>query len=549
MEYEVRDGMAIIPAGVKEIEEEAFAKREELRKVVIPKGVKRIGSLAFASCSNLQEVEFPEGMEIIESFAFEECVNLRKIKWSKTIKKIGEAAFMLCERLTEVEIPEPVKEIPDSVFIDCKELRTVKLSKDLKKIGDHAFSGCENLQDISFPRSLKEIGFMAFYECKSLNAIQLPRGLKAIEYGAFGECTAIKEVVLPLVTKKIAASAFEEDVILKDRKGRRRRLKEEKYDQKELEEMREELEELQISLHKMIQGLDSKQFLEKEKDPYERLKDMIGMDQIKSIIDQIIATREMAEMRKKAGIKESDTSMHMLFTGNPGTGKTSVARLIAQILKEKKVLSKGTYVECSRSDLVEKWVGHTAKKVKEVFEQAKGGVLFIDEAYALANWGDHTRNDFGQEAIDTIVQEMENMRGDILVIFAGYTENMNKFLDTNKGLRSRIAYHVNFPDYDEGQLEAIFEQMLLTKGFQASEKAQVYCKELFERVCQNEDYGNGRYVRNLVEQAVIKQAMRMKQQKDRGVKLTKQMVLTLEREDFEVNVSEGVKAKPKLGFA
>ncbi|WP_406545523.1 AAA family ATPase, partial [Succinimonas sp.] len=175
----------------------------------------------------------------------------------------------------------------------------------------------------------------------------------------------------------------------------------------------------------------------------QRLGDMIGLDRVKEIVDRIIAVTSVSKRRKDLGLDDSIKSRHMIFTGNPGTAKTTVARLLSEILREEGILEHGSFVECGRSDLVARYVGWTAKTVKEMFNKAEGGILFIDEAYSLANDIDHG---FGAEAIDTIVQEMENRRERMIVILAGYAEPMKKLLDANAGLSSRIAFHVDFPD-------------------------------------------------------------------------------------------------------
>ena len=164
---------------------------------------------------------------------------------------------------------------------------------------------------------------------------------------------------------------------------------------------------------------------------------MIGLESAKKVIEQAVATFKMQKRLSKKGVDIGKNTMHMVFTGNPGTAKTTTARLIAEILKDEGVLSSGVFVEAGRADLIGQYVGHTAPKVKKKFEDAMGGVLFIDEAYSL-NDGEH-RGSFGDEAINTIVQEMDNRREDIIVIFAGYPDEMKSFIERNPGMSSRIA--------------------------------------------------------------------------------------------------------------
>jgi AAA+ superfamily predicted ATPase len=196
----------------------------------------------------------------------------------------------------------------------------------------------------------------------------------------------------------------------------------------------------------------------------------------------------------------------MCFTGNPGSAKTTVARLLAQILRDHKVLANGHIIECGRADLVGKYVGHTAPIIKHRFIQARGGILFIDEAYSLVDDKDGM---YGDEAINTIVQEMENSRNDVIVVFAGYPDKMEGFLNKNPGLRSRIAFHVPFADYNAEELYAITE--LLAKKSELTLSGNVKSKliPLYERACQSNDFGNGRFARTMLEKATMRQASRL----------------------------------------
>ena len=279
-------------------------------------------------------------------------------------------------------------------------------------------------------------------------------------------------------------------------------------------------------------------------EPYKELQDMVGLTEIKKIVDQIIAMGKATKLRSSMGMDTYKTSLHMIFTGNPGSAKTTVARLIAQILKMEGVLDSGSFVECGRSDLIAKYVGWTAKQVKRKFFEAKGGILFIDEAYAL---NDDTQS-FGDEAINTIVQEMENCREDVIVIFAGYPEKMKDFLGKNEGLRSRIAFHLNFPDYNADELLQILHLQVKQKGYHLSDEVDEKCRMLFEEATKGEEFGNGRFARNLLEQAMMKQAERI--MADCGKKKVSRAKLTeLRAEDFDVNVSKRVRKRHNpIGF-
>lgn len=276
--------------------------------------------------------------------------------------------------------------------------------------------------------------------------------------------------------------------------------------------------------------------------PYEELQRMIGLADVKRVTDEIIANARIKRVRQTMGLENSATSMHMLFSGNPGTAKTTVARLISQILMDEEVLKNGHIVECGRQDLVGKYVGWTAKIVEEKFRAARGGILFIDEAYSLVE--DH--NSFGAEAINTIVQMMENYRDEVIVIFAGYPRKMQEFLDQNEGLRSRIAFHLNFPDYNGDELVEIMQLMIEQQGYKLESDAVLdKCLSICSAACKEPDFGNGRYVRNLLEQAILRQSNRIFAQKA-GDELTKDDVITLKSEDFEVI---GVKKQSKpYGF-
>ncbi|MBQ7515855.1 MAG: AAA family ATPase [Schwartzia sp.] len=271
-----------------------------------------------------------------------------------------------------------------------------------------------------------------------------------------------------------------------------------------------------------------------EGDAYERLQAMVGLDSVKAIVHQIIAAHKVEKMRREMGMARQSRSLHMMFTGNPGSAKTTVARLLAEILKKEGVLASGAYVECGRGDLVGKYVGWTAPTVSEKFRRARGGVLFIDEAYALVDDKDGL---YGDEAINTIVQEMENHRDDVLVIFAGYKEKMKQFLARNEGLRSRIAFHVDFPDYNAGELTGILTLMAKDRGYTLGEASLEKCGDIFRAACRQKEFGNGRFVRNLLEQAVMKQSLRLMEKSD-GQTVSREEIATLVPADFDVNVAE-----------
>ena len=239
---------------------------------------------------------------------------------------------------------------------------------------------------------------------------------------------------------------------------------------------------------------------------YDELQEMVGLSEAKAVIQKALNYYKMQKLYEEMGFKRDTPAMHMIFSGNPGTAKTSVARLFARIMKDNGLLSKGQLVEVGRGDLVGKYVGWTAQTVQAKFKAASGGVLFVDEAYSLV---DENSGSFGDEAINTIVQEMENHREDVVVIFAGYPDKMESFMQRNPGLRSRIAFHVPFADYNVSELCQIANLIGKGKGVSLDADAMEKLKSVFEVACKQGDFGNGRYVRNILEQAKMNQASRL----------------------------------------
>lgn len=239
---------------------------------------------------------------------------------------------------------------------------------------------------------------------------------------------------------------------------------------------------------------------------YDDLQHMVGLTEAKAVIQKALNYYKMQRLYVQKGIKQDNPAMHMVFTGNPGTAKTTAARLFARIMRDNGLLSKGQLVEVGRCDLVGKYVGWTAKIVQAKFREARGGVLFIDEAYSLL---DGHSGSYGDEAINTIVQEMENHREDVVVIFAGYPDEMERFLQRNPGLRSRIAFHVPFADYNAEELCQIAQLMGKHKGVCFDADAQEKLHAVFENARKQSDFGNGRFVRNILEKAKMNQASRL----------------------------------------
>ena len=278
-------------------------------------------------------------------------------------------------------------------------------------------------------------------------------------------------------------------------------------------------------------------------DAYKELMEMIGLTEAKNVILQALNYHKAQKLFADKGMKVDRPAMHMVFTGNPGTAKTTVARLFARIMRENGLLSRGHLVEVGRGDLVGKYVGWTAQTVQKRFEQAEGGVLFIDEAYSLV---DGRSGSYGDEAINTIVQEMENYRDDMVVIFAGYPDRMEEFLQKNPGLRSRIAYYVPFADYSVEELCSIAALTARKKGLHLDDQAQEKLASVFETARRQGDFGNGRYVRNILEKAKMAQATRLLTQDYES--LTQKEITTLCAEDIEMP-EIAAPARPRIGFS
>lgn len=276
---------------------------------------------------------------------------------------------------------------------------------------------------------------------------------------------------------------------------------------------------------------------------YDRLQSMIGLDSAKNVIGQALDYYKALKLFKDRGMKQDHPAMHMCFTGAPGTAKTSVARLFAEIMKDNGLLTKGQLIECGRQDLVGKYVGWTAPTVQRKFKEARGGVLFIDEAYSLV---DDRDGSFGDEAISAIVAEMENHREDVVVIFAGYSDKMEGFLNKNPGLRSRIAFHVPFDDYDSNELVGITGLLAKDKGMKLSADAEEKLVGIFDEARKHSDFGNGRFARNVVEKARMKQAGRLvRMDLDQ---ITDDDLVTIKAEDIEIPEIGSSQTERRIGF-
>lgn len=274
------------------------------------------------------------------------------------------------------------------------------------------------------------------------------------------------------------------------------------------------------------------------------LDDMIGLSSVKEVIHKAVAHYKLNKYCMDKGIARGKASLHMVFSGNPGTAKTTVARLFAEILKDEKVLPTGSFVETGRADLVGDHVGSTAPLVKRRFKEAQGGVLFIDEAYSLC---DAYKNGYGDEAINAIVQEMENHREDVVVIFAGYTEPMRRFLERNPGMRSRIAFQVEFPDYSTEELCGITKLMVSQKGMVITDEAMDKLRKRYDMTRGDSSYGNGRFVRKILEEAEMNLAERVMQIGEREI--TEALITTIEGCDIPDSDFGTQRKIRRMGFA
>lgn len=265
------------------------------------------------------------------------------------------------------------------------------------------------------------------------------------------------------------------------------------------------------SVRKEREKKESEEEIPKEnlEDLMKELNDLTGLQTVKEDVNSLVNLLRIRQLRRERNMPDIDVSMHLVFTGNPGTGKTTVTRLLARIYHSLGALSKGQLIEVDRSELVSGYVGQTAIKTQEVTNSAKGGVLFIDEAYALTSGKD--KSDFGYEAVNTLLVEMENNRDDLAVIVAGYPKPMEDFLQSNPGLKSRFNKFIEFPDYKPDELYDIFRMKAEKAGYSIPEETKKKAQEVFETIYahRGQDFANGRTVRNFFEKAMVRQANRL----------------------------------------
>lgn len=257
------------------------------------------------------------------------------------------------------------------------------------------------------------------------------------------------------------------------------------------------------------------------------LDTLIGLAAVKEVLREIYAFITIQQRRQQEHLHTEPLVLHMIFKGNPGTGKTTVARIMSRFFCEIGVLTRGHLIEVERADLVGEYIGHTAQKTREQLKKAYGGILFIDEAYALARGGE---KDFGKEAIDLLVKSMEDHKNDFILILAGYPKEMQDFLETNPGLRSRFPIHIDFPDYNQHELLRIAEQMFSSRQYDLSTATRSALATLLlaHQSSLREKFGNARTVRNIIERALRRQAVRLMAKPN----ITRHELITIEPADL-----------------
>ncbi|MDP9227794.1 MAG: CbbX protein [Actinomycetota bacterium] len=255
--------------------------------------------------------------------------------------------------------------------------------------------------------------------------------------------------------------------------------------------------------------------------------ELVALEPVKRRIREIAALLVIDRLRQAHGLSSERPTLHMSFTGNPGTGKTTVALRMAELLNRLGYLQKGHVVAVTRDELVGQYVGHTAPKTKEVIKRAYGGVLFIDEAYYLHR--PENERDYGAEAIEILLQVMESERDKLVVILAGYKDRMDQFFESNPGMGSRVAHHIDFPDYDVNELMGIAELMLDRQEYRLSPEAEKALREYVERRAVQPRFANGRSIRNAIDRARLRQAARLFESDE---ELSKEQLITIEAEDI-----------------
>ena len=277
---------------------------------------------------------------------------------------------------------------------------------------------------------------------------------------------------------------------------------------------------------KEIPKKNQQNLLKEELSPLVELESLTGLGKVKKIVKELTAYARMQKMRESHALKREPLVLHMVFKGNPGTGKTTVARILGRLLRDIEILPKGHLVEIERADLVGEYIGHTAQKTRLQIQKALGGILFIDEAYSLFRGGD---KDFGREAVETLVKATEDHRNELVVILAGYRREMELFMLSNPGLKSRFPLQITFPDYKKEELMQIAEVMAGERDYVLSSSSRQYLSNFLNEVRSSTiNFSNARLMRNIIERAIRKQACRLVDTQ----KPTRSQLMSLEKEDL-----------------
>ena len=490
-----------VPSGVTAVGKGAFSKCNSLNSVILPDSVKTIGKGAFWKCEKLTGVTVPPGLKSVGDTAFAFCPELVEAPLPAGVKSLGKAAFAGCKSLTAVELPPGLKQVSDDLFTGCDKLERVTIPPGVTTVGKQSFAFCYALKEAALPAGVKSIGDGAFKGCRNLERVTLPSGVTSIGDAAFKWCLKLAEMKLPAGVKTIGKEAFAFSPC-------------ETAVAKQFPAYKPAARTAAVSGAKPPEGVDTAVGKKTEgpkrtlDEALAELDGLIGLESVKAEIHKLVNYTKVMQARRKQGLKVPTLSYHMVFTGNPGTGKTTVARILGDIYRELGILKSGHLVETDRSGLVGRYVGETAQKTNALIDSALDGVLFIDEAYALAGGGS---SDYGQEAIATLLKRMEDDRDRLIVVVAGYSKEMRKFLDANSGMRSRFNRYIDFPDYTAEELAKMFAMRAKKNQFIMSPDLEDGLPKLMRRVTRHRDpgFGNGRYVRNLFEAAVERQANRL----------------------------------------
>lgn len=517
-----------IREGVICVENYAFQKLSRIKSIKLPSTLETIGDKSFHFCTSLKKISFPTGLKSIGDCAFYNCKCIGKINLPDTIHKIGKFVFSDNSSLKEVTLSPNLTIIPSNAFANCSSLETVHIPDGIKVIDSNAFSNCTSLKRIELPASVKKIESWAFSGCYLLSEISMT-GVCEIESSCFVNCTSLTEVTLSRdVTYH--RDSFESWTKIHVEEDQEENELNTNFEESEGDIVDEQFtEDIDLLCSNNTSNIDYQEE-DQSIDYYEQLHNLIGLDNVKREIDTMINFLRIQSKRKEFGLSVTNISYHYVFTGNAGTGKTTVARIIAGIYKELGIIKKGHLVETDRSGLIGEYVGHTAPKTNKIIDSALDGVLFIDEAYSLCSGGE---NDYGQEAIATLIKRMEDNRDRLVVILAGYPEEMRKFISSNSGLKSRFNKYIHFNDYTPIELKDILSLNLKNYDISLTKKQEELLINIFENeslLPEHATNGNARFARNLFDKIIEAQANRLAMESE----IDKEKITSLEDSDLSI---------------